>query len=264
MAPAELAYSAHLDVGDERQAIIEKELPHVNHIARRIHERLPKHVPLEDLVHEGILGLMAALSTYDPSKNVDFGAYAGFRIRGAILDSLRELDWVPRSLRNRSRQISDARTELQAILGRSSSEQEIADYLRIDLKKLHQWLSDADTLTLLGQEAPAAGNPFEITDLVETALSPDEGPFELCLQSEMRDHLVNAISKLNERDQLLLSLYYREELSLKEVGDVLGIGESRASQLHSSIVKKLRMSIICASHTHRCQDAGQISRRVFA
>ena len=157
MTAAELAYTVNVTEGDEdrRQAIILEQLPQVYHIATRIHERLPRHVPLEDLVHDGVLGLMAALNNFDNSKRVQIQTYASFRIRGAILDSLRKMDWASRPLRAKGRRIANAVAELIGSLGRQPSEQEIADHVGMPVAKLQKLLADLDGLMLMGQESLA-------------------------------------------------------------------------------------------------------------
>jgi len=236
---------------DRRQAIILEQLPQVYRIAARIHERLPKHVPLEDLVHEGVLGLMAALSNFDNSRRVQFQTYARFRIRGAILDSLRELDWASRPLRTKAKQIANAIADLISILGRQPSEQEIADHLGMPVAKLQKLLGDLDGLTVLGQETFAPYDPSETQDLIESAPSTDSNdPFVQCLRGEMHGELTHSIAQLSQREQLLLSLYYREELTMKEVAEVIGVRQSRASQIHSMILLKLRAALSRTPQPH--------------
>ena len=246
MTAAQLAYAeqAANPTEEQRQAIILEQLPQVYHIATRIHERLPRHVPLEDLVQEGVLGLMAALNSYDNSKKVQFQTYASFRIRGAILDSLRKMDWASRPLRAKGRRITEAVEELIATLGRQPTEQEIADHLGMPIAKLQKVVAELDGLTLLGQESFAPFDPSETQDLIESAPSRDDtDPFTLCLRGEMHDRLTFLITQLTEREQLLLSLYYREELTMREVAEVIGVRQSRASQIHSMVLLKLRAAL---------------------
>ncbi|HME58309.1 MAG TPA: FliA/WhiG family RNA polymerase sigma factor [Terracidiphilus sp.] len=253
MTAAERAYALSVaDSGeDRRQAIILEQLPQVYHIATRIHERLPRHVPLEDLVHEGVLGLMAALSNFDNSKQVQFQTYAGFRIRGAILDSLRKMDWASRPLRAKGRRVTNAIAELVAALGRQPSEQEIADHLGMPVAKLQRLLADLDGLMLLGQESFAPYDHSETQDLIETAPSKgDDDPFAQCLRGEVQGELAKSIALLSEREQLLLSLYYREELTMREVAEVIGVKQSRASQIHSMILLKLKAALSHVRQPH--------------
>ena len=224
----------------ERERVLMEQLPQVRYIARRIHERLPRHVPLEDLVHAGVLGLIDALSKFDESKHVQFSSYAKFRIRGAILDSLRELDWSPRELRRKGRMVEQSYSALSGKLGRAPTESEIAQDLGLELRELQALLAELDGLELgsLRVESPHDGKEEDLTDRLASA--PEETPFFSCLRSEMKGLLSQAIGELAEKERRVLSLYYYEELTMKEVGEVLGIGESRVSQIHSLAMVRLR------------------------
>jgi RNA polymerase sigma factor FliA len=224
----------------ERERILMEQLPQVRYIARRIHERLPRHVPFEDLVHAGVVGLIDALNKFDLSKQVQFSSYAKFRIRGAILDSLRELDWSPRELRRKGRLVDSTYSDLSGKLGRAPTENEIAHEMGIELHELQSLLAELDGLELgsLRVESPRDGKEEDLTDRVP---STSEGtPFFQCLRSETNHLLKLAISELPEKEQRVLALYYYEELSMKEVGAALGIGESRVSQIHSLAMVRLR------------------------
>jgi|SRR5580692_1344997 RNA polymerase sigma factor for flagellar operon FliA len=224
----------------ERERILMEQLPQVRYIARRIHERLPRHVPFEDLVHAGVLGLIDALGKFDLSKHVQFSSYAKFRIRGAILDSLRELDWSPRELRRKGRLVDSTYFELSGKLGRAPTENEIASEMGIGLGELQSLLAELDGLELgsLRVESPRDGKEEDLTDHLPS--KPEETPFFQCLRSEMKHLLEQAISELPEKEQRVLALYYYEELTMKEVGAALGIGESRVSQIHSLAMVRLR------------------------
>jgi len=224
----------------ERERILMDQLPQVRYIARRIHDRLPRHVPFEDLVHAGVLGLIDALNKFDLSKQVQFSSYAKFRIRGAILDSLRELDWSPRELRRKGRLVDSTYSQLSGKLGRAPSENEVAHEMGIDLGELQSLLAELDGLELasLRIESPRDGRQEDLTDYVPS--KPEETPFFQCLCSEMKRLLEQAISELPEKEQRVLALYYYEELTMKEVGAALGIGESRVSQIHSLAMVRLR------------------------
>jgi RNA polymerase sigma factor for flagellar operon FliA len=249
-----------LIAGDERDRVLLEQLPQVRYIARRIHERLPRHVAFEDLVHAGVLGLIDALNKFDLSKQVQFSSYAKFRIRGAILDSLRELDWSPRELRRKSRLVDSTYSHLSGTLGRAPSENEIALEMGIDLRELQSLLADLDGLELgsLRSESPRDGKEEDLTDHVSS--NPEETPFFQCLRSETNRLLAEAISELPEKERRVLALYYYEELTMKEVGATLGIGESRVSQIHSLAMLRLRarlniLSVPTAHHT-RAKAAG--------
>ena len=224
----------------ERERILLEQLPQVRYIARRIHERLPRHVPFEDLVHAGVLGLIDALGKFDQSKHVQFSSYAKFRIRGAILDSLRELDWSPRELRRKGRQVEEAYNQLSIRLGRTPTENDLARELGLPLEELQTLLSDLNTLEIgsLRVESPQNGREEDLSASVPSR--PEDTPFSQCLRAEMKELLGQAIAELPEKEQRVLSLYYFEELTMKEVGAVLGIGESRVSQIHSLAMVRLR------------------------
>jgi RNA polymerase sigma factor for flagellar operon FliA len=234
--------AAHQDVQTdaERERILMEQLPQVRYIARRIHERLPRHVPFEDLVHAGILGLIDALNKFDLSKQVRFGSYAKFRIRGAILDSLRELDWSPRELRRKGRLVDSTYAELSGKLGRAPTESEIAQEMGTDLHQLQSLLAELDGLEMgsLRVERSRDRNEEDLTDSIPS--KPEETPFFQCLRAEMKHLLAQSISELPEKEQRVLALYYYEERTMKEVGAALGIGESRVSQIHSLAIVRLR------------------------
>jgi RNA polymerase sigma factor for flagellar operon FliA len=233
------AYTAWQD-NEERERILLEQLPQVRYLARRIHERLPRHVPLDDLVHAGVIGLIDALNKFDHSKHVQFSSYAKFRIRGAILDSLREMDWGPRELRRKARKIEEAHRTLSLTLSRAPSESEMATELGLELKTFQQLLGELDGLEIgsLRVESPWDGKEEDLCDYLPNA--PEDTPFARCLRSEMKNLLARVIAELPEKEQQVLSLYYFEELTMKEVGAVLGIGESRVSQVHSLAVVRLR------------------------
>jgi RNA polymerase sigma factor for flagellar operon FliA len=225
---------------EERERLLMEQLPQVKYIARRIHERLPQHVSLEDLVHSGVVGLIDALNKFDACKHVQFASYAKHRIRGAILDSLRELDWGPRELRRKARMLDQAHAKLHAALGRSASEQEIADVMGLELAELQHLLGEIDSLEISSFSVESAEDGRD-ADLSEAVPAPEEdNPFQRCLDSEMRKLLIDALVGLPERERQVLTLYYYEELTMKEVGAVLGVGESRVSQIHSLAMSRLR------------------------
>jgi RNA polymerase sigma factor for flagellar operon FliA len=233
------AYTTWQD-NEERDRILLEQLPQVRYLARRIHERLPRHVPLEDMVHAGVIGLIDALNKFDRSKHVQFGSYAKFRIRGAILDSLREMDWGPRELRRKARRVEEAQRKLSLDLSRAPTEVEVAAELHLELREFQQLLTELDGLEIgsLHIESPWDGKDEDLCDYLPNA--PEDTPLFRCMRSEMKDLLARAVSDLPEKEQQVLALYYFEELTMKEVGAVLGIGESRVSQIHSLAVVRLR------------------------
>ena len=224
----------------ERERVLMEQLPQVRYIARRIHGRLPRHVPFEDLVHAGVVGLIDALNKFDQSKRVQFSSYAKFRIRGAILDSLRELDWSPRELRRKSRLVDQAYSRLSGKHGRAPSENELAKELGLELQELQSLLAELDRLELgsLRVESQRDGKEEDLTDHISG--KPEETPLFQCLRSEAKRLIEQAISELPEKEQRVLVLYYYEDLTMKKVGAALGIGESRVSQIHSLAIVRLR------------------------
>ncbi|MGA9566111.1 MAG: FliA/WhiG family RNA polymerase sigma factor [Candidatus Korobacteraceae bacterium] len=228
---------------EEFQQIVLEQMPQVKYIARRIHEHLPQHVPFEDLVHAGIVGLIDALNKFDCEKNVKFASYAKFRIRGAILDSLREMDWSPRDLRRKSRQIDTVMQKLQTELGRTASEPELAKALGFSLQELHRLVNEIRGLEISSLQVES-NNDGQETDLAQNiAGPPDRDPLTMCLEGESRERLERAIAKLPEREQQVLMLYYQQELTMREVGELMGVGESRVSQIHTLAVKHLRAAM---------------------
>lgn len=243
MTQAEMAYRESVEEIEDRDEFIVKELPKVYYIARRVYERLPQHVSFEDLVHAGVIGLIEAVRSYEARKSVPFNAYAKFRIRGAILDSLREMDWGSRPLRRKGRKMEEAIATLSAKLGRQPEEDEIAEEMGVSIDKLHELALRLDGLKLVGQEVNSVADRSEKQDLIESAPSPDENPFDLCLRSEVQDQLAEAIATLSEKEQLVISLYYREKLTMKEIAKVVNLGESRVSQIHAMVLPKLRAAL---------------------
>jgi RNA polymerase sigma factor for flagellar operon FliA len=244
MTTAERAYRASGGGIDERNELAMRELQQVYYVAARIRERLPKNVEMEDLVQAGVIGLLEACRSYDASKDAQFSTFARFRIRGAILDSLRKLDWGSRTLRRRGREINASIAKLESCLGRHPLEEEIADDLKMSLEELQNTVTQLDGLYLVGQEANSFQDHAESYDLIESAASNGEdNPFDLCLEGERKAHLAEAVSRMSEREQLILSLYYREELTMKEISKVVGIAVSRVSQIHSATMMKLRGSL---------------------
>jgi len=233
---------APVDTG-ERQRLLLENLPEVRYIARRIHDRLPPHVPFDDLVHAGILGLIDAVDKFDPSKNVQLKSYARFRIRGAILDSLRQMDWGPRQLRRQARRIEEANRELVAELGHAPYETELAARLGMDLEEFQQLLGELRGLDLGSLEGQSDDGLIEENTAV-VATRADEDPFHLTLRTEMRSILARAIEELDEKERQVLGLYYLEELTMKEVGMILDIGESRVSQIHTAALIRLRSRLL--------------------
>ena len=227
----------------QREKLLLEHLPQVRYIARRIHDRVPPQVLLEDLVHAGILGLMDAVKKYDPSKNVQLKHYAEFRIRGAILDSLRQVDWSPRTLRRQARRMEQAISDCKARFGRDPTEPEIAAELNVTLESLQHLLGDLRGLDI-GSLQAEANEPGAGEDALQISAGVDEeDPYHQTLRSEMTALLAKAVGELPAREREVLALYHYEELTMKEVGAVLGIGESRVSQIHTTALLRLRVRL---------------------
>ena len=224
---------------EQRQQLILENLAVVHSIAHRIHAGLPRHVLLSDLVNSGVLGLIDAVEKFDPAKNISLRGYAQIRIRGAILDSLRKLDWGPRSLRCDARRIEQAYTFLSAGLGRAPTEPEIADHLVLKLERYQRILSQLHSVAAGIRQEPTEFSSQEARSGAP-ADRPSEDPFQMCVRAEASGMLSEAISTLGERERQAIALYYFEELTMKEVGTVLNIQESRVSQIISAAVDLLR------------------------
>jgi RNA polymerase sigma factor FliA len=225
--------------GTEQELLLLEHLPIVRFLARRIHERLPQHVDIEDLVSAGVVGLMDALAKFDPAKRVQFRSYAQFRIRGAILDSLRTLDWSPRELRRKGRAVEEAIRVLTARMGRAPGEVEVASELDLGLEEYQQLLGDLKGLevgTLHVEHNEDSGEE----ELAYVPGRPEEDPLFCCLKGELVERLSEAIGQLPERERLVMTRYYYEEMTMREIGLALGVVESRVSQIHASGVVRLR------------------------
>ena len=226
----------------ERDLLLMEHLPTVRYLARRIHERLPQHVELDDLVSAGVVGLIDAFSKFDHTKKVQFKSYAQFRIRGAILDSLRTLDWSPRELRRKGRAVEEAIRSVTQRVGRAPSEQEIAKEMELSLSEYQLLLGDLKGLEIGSLHMERSEDSGD-EELAYIPGSPEDDPLFRCLKGEMKQRLADAIDELPEKERMVLTLYYYEELTMKEIGLTLGVVESRVSQIHSSAVLRLRTAL---------------------
>jgi RNA polymerase sigma factor FliA len=214
-----------------RDALVEAHLPQVKFIAERLAAKLPPSVELDDLIGAGVVGLLDAVEKFDPARGVQFKTYAELRVRGAMLDCLRALDWAPRALRQRAREVEAAYRQLEQKYGRPAEEEEIAAVLAISVADYRDLLNELQGLT----EGDALVN--RIPDDVSRT------PLALYERAEGQTTLIAAIDRLPARERQVVALYYLEELTMKEVGAVLGITESRVSQLHTQAVLRLRASL---------------------
>ena len=223
---------------EERERLILEHLPQVRLIARRIQERLPKNVSLEDLISTGTIGLIAAIDRFDPRHNVKLKTYAEYKIRGAILDSLRGLDWAPRQKRRKTKQIEAAISAAEQRLQRAPSEDEIAAQLGIPLAEYHQWLVEVSGLNIASLEYAAND---QSRDLLHYLPDTEERlPSTLLERSELQRLLAQGIDQIPEIERTILALYYHEELTLREIAEIVKLHESRISQLKSQAILRLR------------------------
>lgn len=221
----------------QRDHLVEQHGPLVKRIAHHLLARLPANIAVEDLYQAGMIGLLDAIKRFDGSKGASFETYAGIRIRGAMVDEVRKGEWAPRSVHRNSRKIQDAIIQVEQRSGRDANDREVAKELGVSLDDYHNMLQDSMATRLFSLNE--LESTFEHVELQQ----PDESnptPLDDIQQEAFRLHLVNAIKELSEREQLVMSLYYEEELNLKEIGEVLGVSESRVSQIHSQAAQRLR------------------------
>jgi RNA polymerase sigma factor for flagellar operon FliA len=239
---ARLAHGRIPDVVKEQ--IVLEHTALIRYIVNRIAVRLPSHIDLDDLQNTGVIGLMDAIDKYDPEKNCKFKTYAEFRIKGAILDQLRSLDWVPRSIRQKSRRLEQAYSEVEQRLGRAATDGEIAQSLGIELEEFHFLLNQVRGISMVNlDELRSGGDPDQPAygDIFEDVKS--ENPFASLKSRELRQAVAECIGALPEKERLVISLYYYEDLNMKEIGNVLGITESRVCQIHTKAVQRLRSKL---------------------
>ncbi len=223
-----------------RDRIVLDHLPLVKAIAVRVHENLPVHVDLDDLIHAGVLGLFDAATKYNPEKKVVFQSYAKHRIKGAILDSLRQLDWASRDLRRRHKQVEAITRDLSAKLERSPTDTEMAEKMGVGLERWRQMVVELRTVGLIsasGRGDQENGAPPEFPARAETQ------PDQMCVKEQLREKLTGAMKGLPERYQKVVVLYYTNDLTMKEIGGILGINESRVSQIHKTALEKMATAL---------------------
>ena len=226
-----------------RDRLILNYAPIVKYVAGRLGSGLPAHVDEGDLVSYGLLGLISAIERYEPDRDVKFETYAIARIKGSILDELRSLDWVPRSVRSRARQIERAMAELEAKFARAPTDEEIAAKVGITVGELEGSLTDISRSSIAALDelwtiSGSGGDQVALIDTIEDEHGPQ--PQTAFAQTELREVVADAITSLPEREKLVITLYYYEDLTLREIGDVLGVTESRVSQLHTKAILRLR------------------------
>jgi len=232
-----------------RDRLILTYAPLVKYVAGRLGSGLPTHVDEGDLVSYGLLGLIGAIERYDPTRDVKFETYALARIKGSIIDELRSLDWVPRSVRSRAREIERAIAELEAKLGVAPDDEQIAAKIGITVEELESSLTDISRSSIAALDelwsVSGDGDQVSLLDTIEDTAEPH--PAAALDETETREALADAISRLPEREKLVVTLYYYEELTLREIGEVLGVTESRVSQLHTKAILRLKARLAGAA-----------------
>ena len=230
---------------ENREEVIIKYSPMIKYVANRIAMRLPPHIEVDDLISVGVLGLMDAITKYDSSRGAKFKTYAEFRVRGAILDELRSMDWVPRSIRQKASKVDKVVQGLQAKLRRTPEDEEVAQEMGLSLDQFHETLNETKSIPIFSLEdlgiAKESGDQQSLLDCL--AGKADADPQTQVRLVELKEIIAKAIDALPEKERLMVSLYYYEELTMKEIGAVLDITESRVSQIHSKAVYRLRTKL---------------------
>jgi len=227
------------EVSDQREALVLAHLPQVRLIASRIHDRLPDSVCLDDLISTGVVGLLKAIDNFDPSFNVQLKTYAEHRIHGAIMDSLRNLDWAPRDTRKRSRLIQAAVHRARQELGREPAEEEIAERLGVAISEYQRWLTEAQSVEIQRlEQAQSDGEGFDLLNIISD--DEEQWPSRIVERQELERLLAAAINRMPRNERVVLSLYYYEELTLKEIAEVMGMHLSRIGQLRVQAILRLR------------------------
>ena len=230
---------------ENREEIIKRYSPMIKYVANRIAMRLPPHIEVDDLISVGVLGLMDAISKYDPTRGAKFKTYAEFRVRGAILDELRSMDWVPRSVRQKASNVDAVVQKLQGKLNRNPEDEEVAKEMDLSLDKFYDTLNETKSMPVFSLEdlgiAKETGEQQSLLDCL--AGKADADPQTQIRLTELKGIIAKSIDTLPEKERLMVSLYYYEELTMKEIGVVLDITESRVSQIHSKAVYHLRTKL---------------------
>ncbi len=226
----------------ERNEYIEKYSPLIRYIADRVASRLPSHVSRDDLISSGIIGLIDAVDKFDPKRNILFKTYAEFRIKGSMLDELRSMDWVPRSVRKKSSQVERTYQTLETVLGRPATDEEVAAELGLSLDEFHKLLDEVKSVAMLDIEGfrgnVSSHNAGELLDILVDESNQD--PLAHLGLTEARKVIAEAIINLPEKEKLVVSMYYYDELTMKEIGQVMDYTESRISQLHTKALLRLK------------------------
>jgi RNA polymerase sigma factor FliA len=235
------AVEAYRSIDDyEKEDLIKSYLPLVRKVVHRLSGRLPKDVDVKEMLNSGIIGLVDALEKYDPKHETNFSTYAQFRIRGAILDSFRSQDWLPRSLRFKSHKIEEAYQIIEQKLGRVATDEEVASELGLEVEELRRMLGEVGSIVMLSFEELGFGHGEERFMASEMIAGTAQDPLRNLLSTEKVELIARALDRLPAKERLVISLYFYEELNLKEIGEILGVTESRASQVRSRALIRLK------------------------
>ena len=227
-----------------KDEVIREYAPLIKFIAQKIAVRLPANIELDDLISAGVIGLMDAIDKYDPTRDNKFKTYAEFRVRGAILDELRSQDWVPRSIRDKAKLLDRTMASLENDLGRAATDEEVAKALNVPIEEFYDLVNQVRPVSLLSIDEAQTFSNFDkksILNILEG--SKINNPYNQLNLKSVKELIAEAVEELPERQRLVLSLYYYEDLNLKEIGQVLRVTESRVSQLHAQAVQRLRVKL---------------------
>ncbi len=224
----------------EKQDIVAQHAPMVKRIAYHLKSRMPANIQLDDLIQAGMVGLLEASNNYDATQGASFETYAGIRIRGAMLDDVRKNDWAPRSVHRNNRRVAEVVRQIENEKGRDARDTEIAEALEMDIKQYNRILQDASGHKILSFEDIGSGDE----SLLDSIPNPQGELLDLVQKDDLKSLVATAIASLPERERLVMALYYDEELNLREIGAVIGVSESRVSQIHSQAVIRLQARLV--------------------
>ncbi len=225
---------------DEKDEMIRAYLPLVKKVVNRLLGRVPKEVDVNEMINSGIIGLVDALEKFDPKKDTNFATYARFRIQGSILDSFRSQDWLPRSLRKKIHEIEDAYRQIESIRGRAATDEEVAHVLGVSVDEFNKRLGEVSNIVMLSFEELGYGHGEDRFSKDEVLESKGQDPLFKLLSTEKIELVARSLDRLPEKERLVISLYFYEELNLKEIGEIIGVTESRASQIRSRALIRLK------------------------
>lgn len=227
---------------EKRDELIIRYTPLIKYVAGRLAMRLPPHISPDDLVSSGVIGLIDAIEKFDPTKNIQFKTYAEFRIRGAMLDELRSMDWIPRSVRKKASELEKTYERLEKRLGRPAEDEEVAKAMGMDMDSFYKLLDKTKNVTFLDIEVIRRRMPDHTDDDLFDLIADDNeaDPFVQLNLTEVKEILIEAIKELPEKEKLVVALYYYEDLTMREIGEIMGYTESRISQMHTKAMLRLR------------------------